>query len=694
MNKKQAKNRIEKLKKVIAHERYLYHVLDKSGISDTALDSLKNELQKLESKYPEFITPDSPTQRVGGDVLDKFAKVTHYVPMLSLFDSFTQDDIKDWETRIIKLLDDFALLKRSGYFCELKLDGLAMSLVYENGVFVQGATRGDGKIGEDVTNNLKTIESIPLKLRVPEKEELNKLGLSLESVKEILKSRIEIRGEVIMTLAGFNEINKKYKNMGKQLLSNPRNGAAGSVRQLDPRVAHERNLDFYAYEIVTKMGQKTRYQANKLVEFFGFKVVPQNKLCKDVNDIFKLHDKWDKKRDELPFECDGLVIKVNNYDLWKKLGIVGKGPKYMMAYKFSAEQVTTKVFDVNWQVGRTGTITPVAKLEPVSVAGVIVSNATLHNMDEINRLGLKIGDTVILERAGDVIPKIVRVLDKLRSGKEKNIKEPDNCPICEKNVVKLKGQVAFKCINKNCYAVNLRNLTHWASKKALDIDGLGPKIVEILNKNGLVSDVADFYSLKKEDLLALEGFQEKSVNNLLDSINLKKEIPLEKFLYALGIHHVGEETAILLAKKLGFENMKAFDLVSKVLKMSQNDLINIKDIGEKVAKSIKEWFLSEYNLKILKKLDKKGVCIKKLDNKDVSKDKIFSDKIFVLTGSLSQLTREQAKDKIRKLGGIIGSGISAKSDYLVVGKNAGSKLEKAKKLNIKVISEFELMQKI
>lgn len=688
MTQEHAKKRIEKLKLTITHHRYLYHVQDKIEITDAALDSLKKELSDLELEFPSLITADSPTQRVGGKPLDKFKKYKHSTPMLSLFDSFTEKDITEWQQRMDRVINNPEPIKKSGYFCELKLDGLAVSLNYSKGIFEIGATRGDGKIGEDVTSNLKTINSIPLKLRRPTEDELKKIDLNPDRVYHALENNLEIRGEAIMTLDAFKDLNKRYEKEGKAPLANPRNAAAGSIRQLDPRVASARKLSFYAYEIITNVGQKTREQANALASLLGFMIVKENKFCKNEKDIFTFHHYWDKQKTKLPFEVDGVVVKVNEYALWPKLGVVGKGPRYMMAYKFSAEQVTTKVKEVVWQVGRTGTLTPVAVLDPVEVGGVTVSHSTLHNMDEITRLGVKINDTVILERAGDVIPKVIKVLTELRTGDEKIITAPIQCPVCASTVGKTKDQVAYKCQNSKCYAVNLRNLTHWASKQALDIEGLGPKIVELLVKNNLVSDISDFYALQSGDLLLLEGFKEKSANNLIASINAKKIIPAEKFLYALGIHHVGEETAILLSKLLKLNTQKILDLLDKVGKINQDELTQTKDIGPKVALSIFEWFQDSHNQDVIKRLDALGV---ELMVQDKPKIKKFSNKTFVLTGTLEELTRDQAKDRIRALGGSIGSSISKKTNYLVAGKNPGSKLEKAKKLNIKVLEEKDLI---
>src|SRR3989339_422255 len=648
MDKQEIKNRIEKVKKEINHHRYLYHVLDKHEISDAALDSLKNELFRLEMDNPEFITPDSPTQRVGGEPLDRFVKVQHSVQMISLFDAFSRDDIFAWEKRLKRIKSiPFE------YFAELKLDGLAMSLRYEKDIFKIGATRGDGMVGEDVTQNLKTIESIPLELRVPNENELREIGLSGFQIKKVVQTikngTIEVRGEAIMNKTDF---------------------------------------DFERHE-----------QKLQLAHLLGFRVLRQIKFCRSLKEVFNFYEKWLQKRNELPFEIDGVVVKVNNLKLWPILGHVGKGPRFMMAYKFPAEQVTSKVEDVVWQVGRTGTLTPIAVLIPVRVGGVTVSHATLHNMDEIFRLGIKIGDTVILERAGDVIPKVIQVLPNLRTGREKEIQVPKKCHVCGGGIERLKNEVAYRCINKNCFAVTLRNLSHWTSRGAMDIEGLGPKIVEQLVKEGLVSDIADFYSLTAGDLKPLERFAEKSSENLIKAIANKKEIPLVKFIIGLGIRHVGEETALLLVKQFlifnsQFSNNFQFPIsqfLKYFLNLKKEDLENIPDIGPVVAESLFEWFRNEKNVEILNKLQKNGVALK-VERK--SKKQALEGKKFVLTGSLNSLTRNEAKAKIRELGGEMSSAVSSKTDYVIVGDNPGSKYDKAKKLGIEILNEDKFQKLI
>ncbi|MEA1963181.1 MAG: NAD-dependent DNA ligase LigA [Patescibacteria group bacterium] len=725
MNKQESKNRVEKLKKEINHHRYLYHVMDRQEISEGALDSLKNELFKLEQEYPEFITADSPTQRVEGRPLDKFKKIAHEPAMLSLFDAFSAQDMKDWESRAKKIKSQIPTsLKLRGasinpnfakaasgkqksqvildYYCELKFDGLAMSLNYVNGIFTQGATRGDGKVGEDVTNNLKTIESIPLRLRIPSEAELKNIGLDSDQANKLLNiienGGIIIRGEALMAKKIFNELNKKYKKAGKKVLANPRNGAAGSIRQLDSKITAERKLDFYVYGIAgaDDLRLQTHEQEIKLAKLLGLKILESNKYCRNLDEVNKFHAYWEKNRKKLSMEVDGVVVKVNNLALWPVLGIVGKGPRYAIAYKFAAEQVATALKGVVWQIGRTGTLTPIGVLKPVRVGGVTVSHVTLHNMDEINRLGLKIGDTVIVERAGDVIPKVAQVLPKMRSGSEQKILIPKNCPICGSQVERIPGEVVLRCTNKDCYAVTLRRLSHWTSKAAMDIEGLGSKVVEQLVKAGLVSDIADFYSLSEYDLKPLERFADKSAENLIKAIAAKKELDLARFIYGLGIRHVGEETALLLAERITNYELRItnlFDIIKIFQSIRLEQLEEIEDIGPIVAKSIYDWWHNEKNIKLLRKLEKNGIIIKRQTANSMQQSD-FTGKVFVLTGALNGLTRNEAKAKIRELGGKIASSVSKNTDFVVAGENPGSKFNKAKDLGVNVVSEDDFSKMI
>lgn len=688
MNKQEVKKRIEKLRDEMNYHRYLYYSLDKPEISDGAYDGLKNEIESLEEQYPEFITDDSPTQRVGDKALEKFKKIKHSSPMLSMFDAFSAEEMNEWEDRILRILhkDDEKNIKQLNYYCELKLDGLAVGVKFRKGKYFQAFTRGDGKVGEDVTANIKTIKSVPLRLRVPKEDELLALDFEKAQIKNIInivqKGEVEVRGEAVMLKKTLEELNKKYEKEGRPLLANPRNGAAGSIRQLNPKLAAERRLNYYIYGIENDFGFERHSQRIELAKLFGFSAVKYNTVCPTLDEVNKFYDYWNKYRSRLPFDCDGVVVKVNNISLWSVLGIVGKGPRYMMAYKFPAEQATTKLKEAVWQVGRTGVLTPIAVLEPVNVGGVKVSHATLHNMDEIKRLNLKVGDTVVIERAGDVIPKIVEALVNLRDGSEKEIKAPAKCPICGYQVEKLKDEVAYRCNSKDCYAISIRKIMHWAGKSAMDIEGLGPKIVEQLYGKKLISDIADLYVLKKGDLLRLEGFAEKSAENLLNSIAEKKEISLEKFIYGLGIHHIGEESAVALARN--------FHSLEEIKKADWKDFEKLEDFGEKTAKSVYDWFHNERNLKLLDRLKKNGVKVK---DYEIDKNQILKGKTFVLTGSLEGLTRAEAKAKIRKLGGDVASSVSKKTDFVVAGKKAGSKLAAAKKYGVEILDEEEFTKK-
>jgi len=687
MNKKEAKQRIEKLKKVINYHRYLYHVLDKQEISDSALDSLKKELFELEQKFPEFITPDSPTQRVGGKPLDKFNKVKHKKRMLSFNDAFSRDDILDWVERMKKMLTPEEA-ENLDYFCEIKFDGLAVELVYENKIFRLGSTRGDGVIGEDVTQNLKTIESVPLSLR-DEKEVLQDLKRQkLKKVAETIEKRglkeVIARGEALISKKEFLRINKEQEKAGLPKYANPRNIAAGSIRQLDPKITASRHLEVYLYDLISDLGQETHEEEHKILKILGFKTHQGAKYCKTIDDVFAYHEYWHKHRDSLPFEIDGVVVQVNNNKIFEKLGVVGKAPRGAIAFKFPLKQAETRVLDIKVQVGRTGAITPVAHLEPVEIGGVKVTRATLHNEDEIRRLGIKIGDTVIVGRAGDVIPDVVKVIKELRTGKEKEFKMPKYCPVCGTELKKEQGGAILKCPNPDCSARRRRNLYHFVSKTAFDIEGLGPKIIDKLIEEGLISDPADIFELKEGDLIPLERFAEKSAENIIKAIQKRKEIELWRFIYALGIEGVGEETAQDLAE--------IFGSIEKLAQASQEELMAIRDIGPETARSIYSFFREKRNLNLIERLKKAGV---KIISPSLSKQsQKLKDKTFVLTGALESLTREEAKEKIRNLGGKVSSSVSRNTDFVVVGKDPGSKLEKAKKLGVKTITEKEFLAMI
>ena len=662
MEKQQAHERIEKLRDLINYHRHLYHVLDKQEISDQASDSLKKELFDLEQQFPDLITPDSPTQRVGGKPLKGFKKVKHFQKMLSFNDAFSNKDMEDWRARFIKLVPN-EQKNKIDYYCELKIDGLAIELIYKNGFLQTGSTRGDGSVGEDITQNLKTVEAIPLQIND--------------------KKEIIVRGEVFITRKEFKRINKEQKEKDLPVYANPRNIAAGSVRQLDPKITASRKLDSFAYELVTNFGQKTHEDKHRILKDLGFKTNKYNKHCKSLEEVFQLREHWIKEREKLDYEIDGVVVIINNNDIFEKLGIVGKAPRGAIAYKFPQAQATTKVLDINVQVGRTGAMTPVAILEPVQVTGITITRATLHNEDEIKRLDLKIGDTVIVGRAGDVIPDIIKVLPELRTGKEENFKMPEKCPSCGTKLIKLEGEVLLRCPNKKCFVQKKRGFYHFVSRTAFNIDGLGPKIINRLLEEGLVKDPSDLFKLKEGDVSGLERFAEKSAENLIKSIQDKKEIQLTRFIYALGIRNIGEQTAIDLAEHFGS--------IKKIKSAKFEDFDFIKDIGPVVAKSIYEWFQDENNIEFLEKLEKE---VKVIIQEAKIKNKKLAGKTFVLTGSLESMSRDEAKEKIRQMSGDVSESVSSKTSYVVAGADPGSKADKAKKLGVKILSEKQFLELI
>lgn len=665
MNKEEIKIRVEKLKKEIDHHRYLYHVLDKVEISDAALDSLKHELYELEQKNPEFITADSPTQRIGGAPLDKFRKIIHTVPQWSFNDAFTPDEIRDFDARVRRFLREAGVQGGAApdYTAELKIDGLHVVLTYKKGILVTGATRGDGKIGEDVTQNLKTIESIPLKLA----EEIDLVA----------------EGEVFMRKSVLKELNKERGKKGEQLLANPRNAAAGAIRQLDSKIARQRRLDCFVYDLSWagdfSLPETQSGELEKLKKL-GFKVNNDWKYCKNIEEVIAFWQDALKKREKVDYWIDGIVLKLNRGDWQKRLGYTGKAPRWAIAFKFPAEQATTVVEDIVVQVGRTGALTPVAHLRPVVVMGSTISRATLHNEDEIRRLGLKIGDTVVIQKAGDVIPEVVKVLPNLRTGQEKDFKMPKRCPICSSVVVRPEGEVAAYCANKKCYAQDLRRFIHFASKKAFNIEGMGKKIVQRLVDEKLIFSAADIFELTKDDISVLTRFGEKSADNLIKAIEKAKTVALSRFIYALGIHHVGEEMSYNLS--LHFKNLE------NIKKANVEELTKSHDVGPVVAESLYNFFRDAGNIKLLNDLEKVGVKI----IPDKAPEGKFAGKSFVVTGTLSAMSREEAHDRIRTLGGNVSSAVSVKTSYVVTGENPGSKNEKAKKLGIKILNEKDFLE--
>jgi DNA ligase (NAD+) len=714
MSKLDDQKRIKKLRNEIARLRDAYHTENAANVTDDVYESLICELKILLQKYPEFNDPDAREFRVAGKPLDKFVKVKHKSRMLSLNDAFSPEELYDWEKRIKKLLGSNA----SGldYFCEIKFDGLAVSLIYEDGKFMRGATRGDGFIGEDITQNLKTINSIPLLLKTPFPEFL------------------EVRGEALLskkTLIRLNLINKKE---GKMLFANTRNAAAGSLRQLDPKLAAERELDFYAYDITEAnlaknssvfalgdIGQGTHDALNSLPDLqkhsdkhkylknLGFQVDQNDAICKNLKEVIIFIKKFEKIRPNFPYGTDGVVVSVNDLELQKILGVIGKAPRYMMAFKYPAEKATTIVKEILVNVGRTGVLTPLAVFEPTLVAGSRVSKATLHNMDQIERLGLRIGDTVVIEKAGDVIPKVVEVLTRMRIGKEKKFKMPEHCPTCggkvEKRELPAQSSVAYYCSNPKCPAKNERYLEHFVS--VFEIYELGPKILRRFKDEGLITDAADIFTLTKEDIAPLQRFGEKSAENIINEIKNKNKIPLSKFLWALGILHVGEETARDLALHFGtldkiilsarqdknLKNSSAFALGA--IRQGTHDALNfsnfcldIENIGPAVSKSLYDFFRDKNNLNFIKKLEKNGVVIEKMGKKKKGK---LAGLHFVLTGTLSQMSREIAKEKIISLGGKVIGSVSKNTSYVVAGVDSGSKLKTALKLGVKVLNEKDFL---
>lgn len=713
-----AKERIELLKKEITHHRYLYHVADTQEISDGALDSLKKELFDLEQQFPALVTSDSPTQRVGGEVLPFFQKVAHVTRMTSLNDAFGDEDMYAWEERMRNFArtEGFTLPQPLEFFAEMKMDGLAVALHYEHGVLVRAATRGDGFMGEDVTENIKTIEDIPLRLPtcdevvavIDEKTFIRDCGLSLkEVVRRAFEGAVEIRGEVYVKKSRFDAYNAEALRNGNQPLSNPRNAAAGSIRQLDPKIARARRLSFFAYDVITDFGQTTHIQTHTIARVLGVAVNPIAKVCRGLGEVLSFfHDLEGKKREQLDYLVDGVVVHVHDEVLRDRLGIVGKAPRGSIAFKWPAEEATSRVVGINIQVGRTGVLTPVAVIEPVNVAGVIVQNVTLHNEAQIERLDLRIGDTVIVRRAGDVIPEIPRVLVELRTGKEEKFEMPRACPVCGGEVVRKKiatkqeQSVGWYCGNDNCLAKKHEGLIHFVSKGAVNIEGLGEKIIDRFVELGLLHDSADIFNLKREDIVGLEGFGEKSADNIISEIAQKKEIPLHRFLVALGISQVGDQTSRDLAQSEFVREYMTRHDVSMVTPLQVFEIFNhdavafesLRDVGPVVAASLAQFFSEESTRTLCKKMGSFGVRIvlPTFTNQLMS----LAGKTFVFTGELSTMSRDVAKEKVRELGGSVSESVSKKTSYVVAGEATGSKYDKAVALGVTVLGEDEFLSMV
>ncbi len=644
--------RMQSLVNQVNELRFRYHVLDDPEITDQVYDSLTQELVALEQKYPQFKLKNSPTGRVGGVALDKFEKVPHDHRMLSLSDAFSVEEMQDWEDRNKKILPDITW----DYFCELKFDGLAISLRFEKGELAIAATRGDGFVGENVTQNIETIQSIPLDLPV--------------------KKNIEVRGEAIMTKQTWEALNKNQAAEGKALYANTRNAAAGSIRQLDPKITAGRKLQFYAYDLLTDLGETTHEQIHEQLKALGFRTSKYQRTAKSLKEVIEFYKEIDKIRNDLPFGIDGIVVSVNDLKLQKRLGVVGKAPRGMVAFKFPPDQVTTIVEDILVQVGRTGKLTPIAKLRPVFVSGTTVSRATLHNEDEIRRLDVRVGDTVVIQRAGDVIPDVVQILPKMRTGKEKKFNMPKSCPVC-KQAVERRG-VDYFCVNSDCPTKNLRAMEHFVS--AFNIYTIGPKVLKRFKEEGLISDVVDLFYLKTEDIQSLERFGEKSAENIVASIQAHKKITLPDFIYALGIPHVGEETAFDLASRFGS--------IETLMSATQEEINAIPNIGTVVAGSTHDWFAKKSNQNLVHNLIKAGIKIENVKIKSTP----LSGKSILVTGTLESLSREEAKAAVREAGGDWVSSVSKNTDYVVVGENPGSKEDKAKKLGVKLLDEKQFLK--
>ncbi len=702
MEELKIKNRIIKLRQEISRLREEYHTKNNPKVTDDVYESLTRELHKLEGEYPEYADRESSIERVAGAPLPSFKKVKHDIRMLSLNDAFSYTEVENWEKRINKLLNDGDKIE---YFCEVKLDGLTASLIYIDGVFVSGATRGDGFIGEDVTENLKMIESIPLKL------------------KGDIKGKIEVRGEVVMTKSAWQKLNKIQEENGKPTFANTRNAAAGSLRQLDPKVAQERKLDFFAWdipqlsiknydfaEIVSRnrplkrdpeLPIKNHSDKHTLLRDFGFQLAPYEKKVRNLKEVFSFIEEIGKKRADFPYGTDGMVISIDNLELQEGLGFVGKAPRYMIAFKYPAERATTMVTDITVNVGRTGAMTPLAHFNPTLVAGSTISKATLHNMDQIERLDIRIGDTVVIQKAGDVIPEVVEVLKDMRAGSEKKFKMPKNCPVCGTEIerkgfdliglssrsVKERGKslanqtssVAYYCTNKKCPARERRGLQHFVN--IFEIYEIGPKILDRLKDEGLITDASDLFTLEESDLSGLERFGVKSAENIITSIRTHKKVSLWRFIYALGILHVGEQTAGDVANHFG--------TLTKLYNASQEEINNIPNIGPVVSASLYEFFHQKENIMFMDNLFKNGVVI---NTTIVNKSNKLKDKIFVLTGTLSSVSRDDAKKMIIKEGGRISGSVSKKTDYVIVGDEPGSKYDDAKKLGIRILNESEFLK--
>ncbi|MDC0705396.1 NAD-dependent DNA ligase LigA [Priestia sp. AB] len=661
-----AKSRVQELRDLLNQYGYEYYVLDQPSVPDAEYDKLMNELIEIEESFPELKTADSPTQRIGGQVLDAFEKVQHQTSMLSLGNAFNEEDLRDFDRRVRQAVED-----EFSYVCELKIDGLAVSLRYEDGYLVLGATRGDGTTGENITENLKTIRSIPLRIKEP---------LSME-----------VRGEAFMPRKSFEALNEAKMERDEIPFANPRNAAAGSLRQLDPKIAAKRNLDIFVYAM-TDTGEleiDSHSESLNLLDDLGFKTNKERQTCETIDDVIAYIESWQTKRPELSYDIDGIVVKVDSFDQQAELGTTAKSPRWAIAYKFPAEEVVTKLVNIELTVGRTGVITPTAILEPVQVAGTTVQRASLHNEDLIREKDIRIGDYVVVKKAGDIIPEVVNVIEEKRTGEEQEFTMPTHCPECESELVRLEGEVALRCINPSCPAQIREGLIHFVSRNAMNIDGLGEKVISQLFREQLIKDVADIYTLTKQQLIELERMGEKSADNLIEAIEASKENSLERLLFGLGIRHVGAKAAKTLAQH--------FETIDKLTKATYDELVAINEIGAKMADAIVAYFTQEEVQELIHELKEYGVNLTYKGPKLVSVenvDSVFAGKTVVLTGKLEQLSRNEAKAQIEALGGKVTGSVSKKTDLVVAGEEAGSKLIKANELEIEVWDEARLLTEL
>lgn len=666
MDRKELEQKVAEYNRLLHEYGHAYYVLDQPTVPDHVYDKMLHELLAIEQEYPDLIYPDSPTQRVGGEILKGFNKVEHRYPMLSLGNAFSEADLKSFDERVRQSIGD-----NFSYVCELKIDGLAISLMYDNGLFVRGATRGNGSVGEDITENLKTVHSIPLRLKEP--------------------VTIEVRGECYMPKKSFTNLNKVRAEQGEELFANPRNAAAGSLRQLDPKIAAKRNLSTFIYAIGGSgedYGLASHSDALDYLDQLGFTTNHERKKCQTIEEVFAYIQEWTEKRPNLIYEIDGIVVKVDRYDQQQELGNTVKAPRWSIAYKFPAEEVMTKVLDIDLTVGRTGVVTPTAILEPVQVAGTTVQRATLHNENIIREKDIRIGDAVIIRKAGDIIPEVKQVLFDQRPEGLEPFTMPTHCPACGSELVRIDDEVALRCVNPSCFAQVAEGLSHFVSRNAMNIEGIGERVVSQLLREGLVKDVSELYTLNKEELIALERMGEKSAQNLLDAIEASKKNSLERLLFGLGIRHVGAKAARLLAEE--------FESIDALMDATVEQLTEVFEIGDKMADSIVMYFEKEEVRELIERLRQLGVNVyytgKKINTEEI--DSVFNGKTIVLTGKLSQLNRSEAQKKIEELGGKVTGSVSKKTDLVIAGEDAGSKLTKAEQLGIEVWNEERLIEEL